>query len=111
MVKNLPANAGETGDVGSIPGSGRCPGEMNGYPLQYSRLENPVGQSSLAGYCSWGYKQLDMTEPPTFAYFKFEMQLKSFIFLMDRQGPADGLGLGSSSGSGLRIFVVAVKRY
>ena len=37
MVKNLPANAG---DVGSIPGSGRSPGEGNGYPLQYSCLAN-----------------------------------------------------------------------
>ena len=29
------------GDAGSIPGSGRCPGEGNGYPLQYSCLGNP----------------------------------------------------------------------
>ena len=40
MVRNLPANAGETRHVGSIPGVGRCPGEENGYPLQYSCLEN-----------------------------------------------------------------------
>ena len=40
MVKNLPANSGESGDVGSIPGSGRSPGEGNGNPLQYSSLEN-----------------------------------------------------------------------
>ena len=39
MIKNLPANAG---DLGSIPGSGRCPGEGNGPPLQYSCLENPM---------------------------------------------------------------------
>ena len=32
MVKNLPANAGDTGDVGSIPGSGRSPGEENWQP-------------------------------------------------------------------------------
>ena len=37
-VKNPPANAG---DVGSIPGSGRSPGEGNGNPLQYSCLGNP----------------------------------------------------------------------
>ena len=30
------------GDLGSIPGSGRSPGERNGYPLQYSCLENPM---------------------------------------------------------------------
>ena len=39
VVKNLPANAG---DVGSSPGSGRSPGERNGYPLHYSCLENPI---------------------------------------------------------------------
>ena len=38
VVKNPPANAG---DVGLIPGSGRCPEEGNGNPLQYSCLENP----------------------------------------------------------------------
>ena len=41
-VKNLPANAGDTRDVGSIPGSGRSPGIGNGNPLQHSRLENPM---------------------------------------------------------------------
>ena len=44
-------------DLGSIPGLGRSPGEGNGYPLQYSGLEN-----SMAGYSSWGHKELDMTE-------------------------------------------------
>ena len=42
VVKNQPANAGDAGDMGSIRGSGRCPGEMNGNPLQYSCLENPT---------------------------------------------------------------------
>jgi len=40
VVKNLPANAGDVGDPGSIPGSGRSPGEGNGNQLQYSCLEN-----------------------------------------------------------------------
>ena len=35
-------NAGDTGDPDSIPGSGRSAGEGNGYPLQYSCLENPM---------------------------------------------------------------------
>ena len=38
MVKQLPANAGDARDLGSIPGSGRSPGEGNSYPLQYSCL-------------------------------------------------------------------------
>ena len=39
VVRNLPANAGAAGDVGSTPGSGRFPGGGNGNPLQYSCLE------------------------------------------------------------------------
>ena len=42
MVKNMPASAGDTRDMGSIPGSGKSPGEGNGNPLQYSCLENPM---------------------------------------------------------------------
>ena len=41
VVKNLPANVGDTRDVGLIPGSGRSPGGGNGNPLQYSCPENP----------------------------------------------------------------------
>ena len=40
VVKNLLANAGDTGDSGSTPGSGRSPGVGNGNPLQYSCLKN-----------------------------------------------------------------------
>ena len=42
VVKNSPANAGDTGDFHSISESGRCPGVGNGNPLQYSCLGNPV---------------------------------------------------------------------
>ena len=38
--KESACNAGASGDTGSIPGSGGSPGEGNGNPLQYSRLEN-----------------------------------------------------------------------
>ena len=44
MVKNLPADAADTRDVGSIPGSGRSPGEGHGNPLQYSCLENAMNR-------------------------------------------------------------------
>ena len=40
VVDSLPANAGDIRDVGSVPGSRRSPGAGNGYPLQYSCLEN-----------------------------------------------------------------------
>ena len=50
------------GDLGLIPGLGRSPGDGRGYPLQYSCLENPYGQKSLAGYSPRGHKESDMTE-------------------------------------------------
>ena len=55
-------SACSVGDLGSIPGLGRSPGEGHGNPLQYSCLENPHGQRSLAGYSPWDHKELDMTE-------------------------------------------------
>ena len=44
--KNSPANAGDIRDVGLILGSGRCPGERNSNPLQYSCLENPTDRGA-----------------------------------------------------------------
>ena len=46
LVKNLPANAGDVRDVGSVPGSGRSPGEVHGNPLQYAYLENPMDRGA-----------------------------------------------------------------
>ena len=53
------------GDLGSIPGLGRCPGEGNGYPLQFSDLENSMDYP-------WGRKELDTTE-------KLSLSLDSFL--------------------------------
>ena len=44
VVKNPPANAGDTRDAGSIPGLGRSPVGGDGNPLQYSCLENPMNR-------------------------------------------------------------------
>ena len=46
VVKNLPTNSGAVGDVGSIPGWGRIPGEANNNPLQYFWLENPMDRGA-----------------------------------------------------------------
>ena len=46
LVKNPPANEGNTGDKGSIPGSGRSPGGGHDIPLQYSCLENPMDRGA-----------------------------------------------------------------
>ena len=58
-VKNSLANAGDVGDVGSIPGLGRSPGEGNGNPLQYSCLEIH-GQRRLTDYSPSGLRELDI---------------------------------------------------
>ena len=60
-VKNPPANAGDTGDTGSIPGSGRSPGEGHGNPLQYSCLENSMDRGAWWATAHRVAKQLDMT--------------------------------------------------
>ena len=46
MVKNLPASAGDVRDMSLIPGSGISAGEVNGNPLQYSCLENPMDRGA-----------------------------------------------------------------
>ena len=46
MAKSLPANARDTRDADSIPGSGRIPGEGNGNPLQCSSLGNPMDREA-----------------------------------------------------------------
>ena len=56
------ASAYNAGDPGSIPGSGKYPGEGNGTLLQYSCLEKSHGQRSLVGYSPWGHKESDRTE-------------------------------------------------
>ena len=46
MIRNMPANAGDAKDKGSIPGSGRSHGGGRGNPLQYSCLENPMDRGA-----------------------------------------------------------------
>ena len=61
VVKNLPANAGDTGEAGLIPGLGGSLGVGNGNLLQYSCLGNPMDRGSW-WVSLWGRKELDMTE-------------------------------------------------
>jgi len=67
--KEFICNAGDAGDVGSIPGSGRSPGGGHGYPLQYSCLKNPMDrgawQATVCGVtrsCTW-LKRLNTHNP------------------------------------------------
>ena len=62
MVKNLPANAGDTKDMGTNPGLGRFPGEGDGNPLQNSYLGNPMEISYEPDRLqSPGLQELNMT--------------------------------------------------
>ena len=61
LVKNPPANAGDTRDMSLIPGSGRCPGEGNGNSLQYSCLENSMDRGAWKATVH-GVAELDTTE-------------------------------------------------
>ena len=69
MVKESTCNVG---DLGSIPGLGRAPEGGHGNPLQYTCLENPHGQRSLAGCSPWGRKELDMTAQHSIAVLRFQ---------------------------------------
>ena len=61
VAKNLPANAGDTGDSDSILGWGGSPGEGNGNPLQYSCLENSTDRGAWWAIVH-GVAELDTTE-------------------------------------------------
>jgi len=58
VVKNPPASAG---DMGSIPGQGRSPGEGNSHPLQYSCLGNPMDRGAWQATAHGIAKESDMT--------------------------------------------------
>ena len=64
MVKNLPVNAGDVRDMGSIPGSERSPGGGHSNPFQYSCLENPMVRGHWQATVHGVAKELDITEKP-----------------------------------------------
>ena len=70
VIKNPPANVGDSGDVVSIPGLERSPRGGNGNPLQYSCLKNPMDRGA------WVHKRVDVTEHSMHVLFT-----SAFIFL------------------------------
>ena len=73
-------SACNAGDLGSIPGLGRCPGGGNSYPLQYSGLENSMDRGT-AGCSSWSRKELDTTERLTHTHHTHESVLNSLCHI------------------------------
>ena len=80
VVKNPPANAGDTRDMGLIPESGRSPGEGNGNPFQYSCLGNPKDRGAWWATVRGVTEESDTTErlnnnipslcdPPAMCYY------------------------------------------
>jgi len=62
LVKNLPTNAGDLRNMGSISGSGRHPGKGHGNPLEYSCLENSMDRGAWWATSPWCRKELNMAE-------------------------------------------------
>ena len=82
-------SACNAGNQGSIPGSGRSPGERNGNPLQYSCLENFHGLRSLVGYSPWGCKESNTTKRFHFlSFFSQVLMFRNLIRLLP--SPTDG---------------------
>ena len=83
--KESACNAGE---LGSIPGSGTSPEEWNGYPLQYSCLENSMGTGAWQGYSPWGHKESDTTERLSTHITLFNLcNLKKYLNKLSQIGP------------------------
>ena len=80
--KESACSAGNTGDIGSIPGSGKSPGKGNGYPLQYSCLRNPMDREAwkptVHGVAkSWTWLKWLSTHTCTHYLFNFFFEEKS----------------------------------
>ena len=80
------------GDLGSIPGLGRFPGEGNGNPLQYSCLENPMDGGA---WCPWSRKESDTTERLHFTFTRQRIKKQRHYFA--NKGPSSqGYGFSTS---------------
>ena len=82
-VKNLPTNAGDTGDMGSIPGLGRSPWSRKWQPTSVFLLGKFHGQRSLVGYCPGNHKKLHMIEH-TYNLKYIDIYRHTFIHFQNR---------------------------
>ena len=88
MVNSPPATAGDTRDVGLIPGLGTSPGGGNGNPLRYSCLENPMDRGAWRSIVQ-GVTESDMSErahthtPHTHKMFKYQVPPWNVLFSVE----------------------------
>ena len=83
VVKNLPASAG---DVGSVPGLGRSPGEGNDNPLQYSRLENSMDRGAWQATIHGVEKSWARLSMHTHCFSLASEEARVFLSAQDKQG-------------------------
>ena len=86
QIKNLLAIQ-ETGDAGSISGSGRSPGQENGNPLQYPCLKNPMDREAWQATVQWVAKSRDMTKQP---HMHTQYLSRAFFYYSDYWGNMTG---------------------
>ena len=84
-------SACSAGDTGLIPGSGRSSGEEDGYPLQYSCLENPMGRGIWRAYSLIGSKKSDTTEWLTLSFFFFFPTVEALLSTWHAGGESEYL--------------------
>ena len=78
VVKNPPASAGDSGDMGSISGLGRPPEEGNGNPLQYSCLENSTDRGAWRATVQGVSRSLQILEVKTDRSTKRNIQVDNY---------------------------------
>ena len=116
----LRESACNAGDLSSIPGLGRSPGEGNGNPPQYSCLENPHGQRTLAGCSPWDHKESHMSQGLRLfsrlwtwkvLHFPFHKEIKSgradrtFCLVWGLKGQYDQTCMDSFENKGFQDYV------
>ena len=102
VVKNLPANAGDSRDWHLIPGLGRSPGGGNGNPLQYSCLKIPMDKGAwwaIVHGVAKSQTRLRTEQAHMRLFSKPHLFIHSFILLFVRTCPVPGLTLGSGEHS------------
>ena len=100
VIKNWPADTGDVRDMGSVPGSGRFPGEGNGYPFRYTCLENPMDRGA------WWATAHRFTKSESWPSYAFMPAVFTCVMLVDLERSS----LCIVSGQGQYLFLCDSRR-